>query len=365
MNSIKYDYSIDRSLENYTANKLLKHIPVASRVLDVGCSTGYLCRIMQTEFQCQVTGIELSAEAAQKAQPFCDKVLVGDVEHLDLGKALGAKTFDVIVFADILEHLKYPAKVLRQCRLLLKEDGFILVSVPNFGYKGVLHSLFSGKLEKRSHGIMDDTHRQFYTLDALLGLLGRGSFLLVDLDRTVKALEDSEFLADKLTVFPEICEAIEEGPEADTYQFIVKARPVDGIGIQESVDFLSRLVLNYDQLNRRWGRDRKYFQQMAVNKNQQIRKRDDVIAAKNRILEERNEVITKKNQMLAERDQVITNKNRMIRQREEVLTSKNKIIEELGKTIESQRLILAEHFRILKYSPVYRIKKFFNRNKNH
>jgi len=145
MEPLKYDYTIDRSRENYASNKILKYVPSGSKVLEVGCSTGYLSRVLRDEFNCQVTGIEIIADAAELARPFCEQVLVGDVETMDLPVLLGSRMFDVVIMADVLEHLQDPAKVLKKCCSVLKDDGLALVSIPNVGYKGVIYELFNGK----------------------------------------------------------------------------------------------------------------------------------------------------------------------------------------------------------------------------
>ena len=62
-------------------------------------------------------GIELDAEMAAQAERFCERVIVGDLDTLDLEAELGEDRFDVIVAADVLEHLKDPLKVWRSARL--------------------------------------------------------------------------------------------------------------------------------------------------------------------------------------------------------------------------------------------------------
>ena len=57
------------------------------RVLDVGASTGYLAEVFM-ERGCTVTGIEIDTVAARRAE-HCEKVIVGDVETLDLCEELG------------------------------------------------------------------------------------------------------------------------------------------------------------------------------------------------------------------------------------------------------------------------------------
>gem|GEM_PF-5676661 len=46
------------------------------------------------------------------------------------------KIFDVIVFADVLEHLKKPEEVLIKMKRFLKDDGFMVISLPNIAQNG-------------------------------------------------------------------------------------------------------------------------------------------------------------------------------------------------------------------------------------
>ena len=219
---VKYEYTIDRNNPNYAANKILSYVTPGARVLDVGCSTGYLAKILRDEFSCTVTGIELDNDAATKAKFICAKVVIGDVEKID-GSELGSKAFDIIIFADVLEHLRDPRAVLHKLAQMFDDKGFVIVSVPNFGYKGVLLSLASGKLNRTSHGILDDTHVQFFALPEILNLLSSAGYIPVSLNRTIKGLTDSEFNTEKFNVPIEIKELINLGPEVDTYQFVIKA----------------------------------------------------------------------------------------------------------------------------------------------
>ena len=76
-------------------------------------------------------------------------------------------SFDHIVFADVLEHLRNPLKVLTCAKGLLKDGGTILVSVPNLAHNSVMIDLLNHKFEYRSTGLLDDTHIHFFTKSSL------------------------------------------------------------------------------------------------------------------------------------------------------------------------------------------------------
>ena len=339
---IKYDYSIDRTNPNFAANKILSLIRPGARVLDVGCSTGYLSKILRNEFSCVVTGIELDRDAAEKAIAVCDRVVVGNIEHLPLS-LFDVSSFDIIIFADVLEHLRDPQAVLRKVGPWLSDDGFILISIPNFGYKGVLLNLATGRLHRTSHGILDDTHIQFFTLPEFFTLLSGAGFVPTTLDRTIKGLFDSEFKDIKIHLPVELVSLIDQGPETDTYQFIVKAYPVNARSLSSATRFSADLVLQYSAIFKEYHRQRKLFMQVISEKNRMIEVRNannqrkkktisvlqEANDRKNEMIKERDQVIMRKNEMIKERDEVIMRKSEMIRIRDEAIAAKNALIDKL------------------------------------
>jgi len=48
-------------------------------------------------------------------------------------------TFDYVIFADVLEHLRDPLEVLKRTKKYLNENGSVLISVPNIAHNAVIH----------------------------------------------------------------------------------------------------------------------------------------------------------------------------------------------------------------------------------
>ena len=160
---------MDYTAQYYKCSRqdLLRYIrPGAHRVLDVGCAEGMLgASLKQQGLAEEVIGIELLPAAAHAAGTVLDRVICGDIETMDLN-SLGLKSgsFDYILCADVLEHLRDPSNVLKQLRSLLKKNGVLISSIPNVRYWGViLPLLFKGEWIYRNHGIMDRTHLRFFT----------------------------------------------------------------------------------------------------------------------------------------------------------------------------------------------------------
>src|SRR5215216_2222425 len=110
----KYEAEIDLGKRS-SHTLIIELVGHNKRVLDVGTSTGYLAEVLATR-GCRVTGIELDPDAARRAEERCERVVVGDVETLDVQEELGGEHFDVIVFGDVLEHLRDPLRTLERLK---------------------------------------------------------------------------------------------------------------------------------------------------------------------------------------------------------------------------------------------------------
>ncbi len=133
------------------------------RVLDVGCgfanTSEAICKLGN-----EVTGIELDEHAASVAATRVTRVVRADVQAFgDIERQLGDSKFDVIMFADVLEHLAWPIGVLRGYLRWLAPEGSVIVSLPNVGLWSVRFSLLFGTFDYADTGVLDRTHLRFFT----------------------------------------------------------------------------------------------------------------------------------------------------------------------------------------------------------
>jgi 2-polyprenyl-3-methyl-5-hydroxy-6-metoxy-1,4-benzoquinol methylase len=162
--------------------KLLSLVPDGVKVLDVGCSTGYLAEQLVAR-GCSVTGIELDQRAARRAERFCQQVIVGDLEQTDLPPETA--DFDIVLCGDILEHLRNPARALAKLRPVLRPQGRLVLSTPNIANWAIRVSLAAGRFDYGERGILDRTHTHLFTRKALLQCLASAGFEPVTVDYTV------------------------------------------------------------------------------------------------------------------------------------------------------------------------------------
>jgi len=140
---------------------LLASLPASGegrRVLDVGCAGGYLGAILASRGY-SVTGID-SPGAARAGFPESIELLEAD---LDLGLPRLTGRFDFAICADVLEHLRRPALLLRDLRPVLATGGRLACSLPNSGHAYFRWNVLTGRFPAEDRGLFDRTHLHFYT----------------------------------------------------------------------------------------------------------------------------------------------------------------------------------------------------------
>lgn len=106
---------------------IISKIGGKGRVLEVGSSTGLFLSLMR-EKGWEVLGIEPSATSSATARKRDIPVLNTTFEMANLSP----RSFDVMIFNHVLEHMESPVEVLKKAKKLLRKDGIVFIDVPNF-----------------------------------------------------------------------------------------------------------------------------------------------------------------------------------------------------------------------------------------
>lgn len=199
-------------------------IPPGSSVLDVGCNYGAFARHLTTK-GCEVTGIEIGKELAKDAADWCTKVVVGDVETLDLGDALGGETYDVITCLDVLEHLREPAATLSRLGEVLRPGGRIIISIPHVAHVAMRLQLLTGSFSYTQQGLLDRTHLRFFDRTGLEEMLADAGMWVTDRLYIRRGVTETEIELDWASISDEVLEAA-KGPDSDIYQFVWSVAPI-------------------------------------------------------------------------------------------------------------------------------------------
>ncbi|WP_016871900.1 methyltransferase domain-containing protein [Fischerella thermalis] len=214
--------------ENSSLKKMLRWVGENKHVIDFGCATGYFARLASSK-GCRITGIEINAKAAKIAEKYCEKVIVADLDFVNLKDVLAETKFDIAVFGDVLEHLRNPWRVLEETRELLQPGGYVIASIPNIAHGAIRLALLQGKFEYTELGILDNTHLRFFTRQTVTELFERSGYF-VDTCEQIKLpiFSGSDWIPhiDKNQVDINIINAIEQDEDADTLQFVLRAFPL-------------------------------------------------------------------------------------------------------------------------------------------
>jgi 2-polyprenyl-3-methyl-5-hydroxy-6-metoxy-1,4-benzoquinol methylase len=209
--------------QNPTLQAELALIQDGSNVLEIGTAAGHVTQALRRK-GCEVTGVELDSEGARLASPLCRRMIVGNIEEIDVDVVL-PEQFDVILCGDVLEHLKNPEPVLRTLRRRLSATGYLVVSLPHVGHGAVRLSLLAGRFTYMKDGLLDATHLRFFTLHSIVELFNGAGFGIRELHRTRIGLFDTEISLEPSQVPPWAVRRLIQDPEATTYQFIFQAVP--------------------------------------------------------------------------------------------------------------------------------------------
>jgi O-antigen biosynthesis protein len=213
--------------ENCSFKKQLDLVGHHKQVVDFGCATGYFAQFLKQR-SCKVVGVELNPDAAKMAESCCDQVLVADLDMVSIPELFGGQQFDVVVFGDVLEHLRDPWRVLREAHQILNPDGYVIASIPNIAHGAIRLALLQGEFEYSDMGILDNTHLRFFTRETVEDLFEKTGYLIELVDRTTMPIFTDNSLVpqiDRSDFNLETIQRIEADADSETLQFIVKAFP--------------------------------------------------------------------------------------------------------------------------------------------
>jgi 2-polyprenyl-3-methyl-5-hydroxy-6-metoxy-1,4-benzoquinol methylase len=163
---------------------IVKYVGTNLTILDVGCGFGALGEELQKKGNI-VYGIDISEYAISIAKSRIEMAFVSDAtDAKKLPSEIKVEKFDLIIFADILEHVYNPRELLQTYRQFLKPDGMIITSIPNVAAWNVRISLLFGSFTYKDTGTLDRTHIRFFTRKTAQNLIQNAGYKIVKLDIT-------------------------------------------------------------------------------------------------------------------------------------------------------------------------------------
>jgi SAM-dependent methyltransferase len=270
-----YDIEVGSGKKDTVYRKELDLIGLNKNVLEFGCSTGYVSKLLKQN-GCRVTGIETDDKAANKARAFCEKIIVGDLEVIEFDKELKGEKFDVALFGDVLEHLKDPRSILLKTKDILTKDGYLVISIPNIAHWSIRLELLCGNFDYQTLGILDDSHLRFFTRKSITNLLEACGYFMESIDyikQEVDWIKVNQVLKMNEIDCKKICLMLAE-PEAEAYQYLMKA------SIRSEHQYLEKLSAEINEKN-------KQIQEL----HETIRSKENEISKLKTIIEENNRIL--------------------------------------------------------------------------
>ncbi len=154
----------------------LQALPLqGAKVLELGVGDASLTQRL-SEAGALVDGVEIDQESAELARPYCHSIRLHDLN--DLAGLDLEEGYDIVIAADVLEHLVEPEAMLSTIKKHLKRGGLLTVSLPNVANAYVRLNLMLGRFPRHTKGILDETHLHFYTLSGMRRLLAKTGWVI-------------------------------------------------------------------------------------------------------------------------------------------------------------------------------------------
>jgi predicted TPR repeat methyltransferase len=134
--------------------------------------------------------------------------------------------FDIVLAADVLEHLVNPGALMSQVREVLSDDGVALFCVPNIAHWYPRFRSTLGMFDYDQRGILDATHLRFFTRRSIRKLIERQGFSIQRIESVGLPLDALGMEGTKAKMLRLVDRLLLDlWPTMFGYQFIVEATP--------------------------------------------------------------------------------------------------------------------------------------------
>jgi len=263
-NRMKYNIKVDLSVGT-SHSLILNRIKPNTKILEFGPASGFMTQYMRDQLGCKVTCVEINEQAASIATEFAERMIIADIDQMDWYNKLIGESFDYVIFADVLEHLRNPTEILKTASSLLNNKGSIAISVPNITHNAIIMEMLLERFDYRTEGLLDETHIHFFTRKHLLEVLESAGMVPTEWMVTQRRPETTEFKQDYRRFPVEIRNYLRSKPDGHVYQFVVFAQN----GTQEMVenevfDLNHENYLDADYLQVYWGIEDLFSEEHSV-----------------------------------------------------------------------------------------------------
>ena len=163
-------------------------------MLEIGAGPGSVLKVLQEINHCDMTAIEIYPKYVEKLKEICQKVIVADLNDTNWNKVIDEnQKFDVVLAADVLEHINDPLLCLKNMTELLNKNGEIVISLPHIGHAVIAGCLWEGDFEYREWGLLDKTHIRFFGIKNVEKLIDDAQLKIIDVRFVIRSPDQTEF----------------------------------------------------------------------------------------------------------------------------------------------------------------------------
>lgn len=225
-----YDYSVDTESRSAPAH-VLRLAGEDKRVLELGCGPGSITKLLAAR-GCSIVGVEIDPDAIKRVSSHCERVVQANLNEESWPTSVGlTEKFDVVIAADVLEHLYNPWDVLKKMSTFVSDNGYLVVSLPHAGHAAIISCLLSGDFQYRDWGLLDRTHIRFFCLKNIEDLFSRAGLKILDFHYVITPPEATEFSDAWENISPSLRREIGKIKHSSIYQVVVKAVPSEREGL--------------------------------------------------------------------------------------------------------------------------------------
>ncbi|WP_304912423.1 methyltransferase domain-containing protein [Hydrogenophaga sp.] len=222
----KYEYSFDINGKIAPA-RVARVVGTGRDVLEVGSGPGSITRVLTEVGKNSVTALEIDPEAIEKVRPHCKQVLSCDLNQADWHEILAGNEFDIVLAADVLEHLYDPLQALKSMVTLLNGSGRIVLSLPHASHLGIGCCLLSNNFRYGEWGLLDKTHIRFFSLQNIHNLIEAAGLKIIHAEFVITPPSNMEFADLWNAMDSNKQKALLSNPFSLVYQVVLKAAPID------------------------------------------------------------------------------------------------------------------------------------------
>lgn len=267
----KYNFQLELEDKN-PLSIIAMDINENSKILEFGPANGRLTKYLYEQKKCIVDIVEIDGEAGENAKVYARYSILGkkgDIELYQWKNEFPDNEYDYIIFADVLEHLRDPKKVLHATKKKLNATGVIWVSIPNISHNSVIIDLINDKFDYSSTGLMDDTHIKFFTRESFLKMINEIGLCSSKEYSICNRVGENEIQAKYSDISKELFKLLISRPMGNIYQYVYQLVPNERF-----VEGQCGRMVNYDKTSyyqlscrfcEKYNKDYSYEKEYTIN----------------------------------------------------------------------------------------------------